>query len=371
MAQLVALDLAPSTAFVEHLQRTWDAGNAVLAVDQRLPQVAKTALLDAMAPSAVIDQQGRHTMTGTAVEDGDALVVATSGTTGEPKGVVLTHDAVAASAQVTSNALDVDTDIDHWLCCLPPAHIGGLSVITRALHTNTGLTIQAGVDPAAVEQAAADGATLVSLVVAALDRVDPSQFRRILLGGSAIPTERPSNTIATYGMTETASGIVYEGFPLPGVQLRIVDDEIHIQSPTLLRSYRNRTDSSGDDPLTPDRWFPTGDGGSLASDGRLSVTGRLAEVINTGGEKVWPVQVERALRILDIAEDVAVVGRLDPIWGEAVTAVLELGEHPPPQLADIRGQLSDTLAPFALPRAIEIVASLPRTSLGKVIRHQL
>jgi O-succinylbenzoic acid--CoA ligase len=371
MANLVALDMEPSTAFVAELQRAWDAGDAVLPVDQRLPPSAKAALFEAMAPGVVIDTDGRQSRPGTEVEDGDALVVPTSGTMGEPKGVVLTHDAVAASARITSRALDIETGADHWLCCLPPAHIGGLSVITRALHTNTALTVQAGIYPAAINQAADAGATLISLVVAALDRVDTKRFRRILLGGSAIPAERADNTVATYGMTETASGVVYEGYPLDGVELRIVDGEIELRSPTLLRAYRDRSDSVGHDPLTTERWFQTGDGGSLAADGRLSVTGRLAEVINTGGEKVWPVQIERALRALNIADDLAVVGRPDPEWGQAVTAVLVLGGRPEPHLAEIRDRLRDTLAPFALPRAIETVPSLPRTSLGKVIINRL
>src|SRR5688572_21980844 len=159
-----------------------------------------------MRPSVVVDETGQHqTLTGgEPVEEGDALVVATSGSTGEPKGVVLTHDAVAASAAATSARLEV-TGRDHWLACLPLSHVGGLAVVTRALCTGTGLTVLPRFDPVAVQSASA---TLVSLVATALRRIDATSFRRVLLGGAAPPDDLPANVVTTYGMTETGSGIV-------------------------------------------------------------------------------------------------------------------------------------------------------------------
>ncbi|MDO9173788.1 MAG: AMP-binding protein, partial [Actinomycetota bacterium] len=187
-------------------------------VDQRLPARAKAALLDEMAPSWVVDQTGRNARAdGRDTESGDALVVATSGSTGTPKGVVLTHEAVAASARATSERLQVDRN-DTWLACLPLSHVGGLSVVTRALVTGTPLVVHDGFDAARVTAAAADGATLVSLVATALRRIDPTLFRVIVLGGSRPPADRPANTIATYGLTETGSGVVYDGRPVDGEQ---------------------------------------------------------------------------------------------------------------------------------------------------------
>src|SRR5262245_32992020 len=177
MPELVAVALPAGPAFVLALQRIWDRGDAVLPVDLRLPPPARTALLDALAPGSVLDTDGEHRRDGgREVEPGDALVVATSGTTGEPKGVVLTHDAVAASATASSARLGVGPG-DHWLACLPLAHVGGLSVVTRAMVTGTPLTVLPGFDPAAVEQAALAGATLVSLVATALARIEPARFR--------------------------------------------------------------------------------------------------------------------------------------------------------------------------------------------------
>ena len=136
MPHLVAIDLPGGPEFVDALRRAWDEGDAVLPVDRRLPPPARAALLEAMAPTHLVDGAGEHLLGGREVEPGDALVVATSGSTGTPKGVVLTHDAVKASALATSRCLGI-TASDTWLACLPLSHVGGLAVITRALHTGT------------------------------------------------------------------------------------------------------------------------------------------------------------------------------------------------------------------------------------------
>ena len=172
-----------------------------------------------MGAGAVVDDSGT-TVTledGRPVEPGDALVVATSGSTGIPKGVVLTHAAVHASAVASSARLGVTQD-DHWLACLPVAHVGGLAVVTRAMVMGTSLTVLPGFDPAAVM---AVGASHVSLVATALRRIDPAAFRLIVLGGAAPPSSLPPNVVTTYGMTETGSGVVYDGRPLDGVEVRI------------------------------------------------------------------------------------------------------------------------------------------------------
>ena len=341
MRRLLPIEAVPGDDFITALRRAWDDGDAVLPVDPRLPAAARRALLDATHPDEP-------------VEDGDALVVATSGTTGEPKGVILTHDAIRASARATSERLGVDPSADRWLSALPLAHVGGLSVLTRAIVTGTPFTF----DPDAP-------ATLVSLVATQLRRMDVTRFRVAVLGGGAPPADRPANCVTTYGMTETGSGIVYDRRPLAGVELRSVDGEVHVRGPMLLRAYRD-----GTDPKDPDGWLPTGDGGSIAADGSLHVDGRIGDVIVTGGEKVWPDAVERVLRSVRGIAEVAVAGRPDPEWGARVVAWV-VADGLAPSLEELRDAVKAELPAYAAPKELVVLDSLPRTALGKVRRAEL
>jgi O-succinylbenzoic acid--CoA ligase len=353
--RLIVIQARGTDAFVERLRQAWDDGDAVLPLDPRLPAPARARVLAAARPDEP-------------VAEGDALVVPTSGTTGDPKAAVLTHDAVAASARATSARLDVDPANDRWLACLPLAHVGGLSVVSRALVTGTPLTVHDGFDAAAVDAAADRGCTLVSLVPTALRRVDPARFRTVVLGGSAMPPELPSNAVTTYGMTETGSGVVYDGVPLDGVEVRVVDGEVQIRAPMLLRAYRD-----GTDPKTRDGWYPTGDAGEWDErPGRLRVFGRMGDVIVTGGEKVWPAAVERVLGSHPAVAEVAVIGRTDPEWGHRVVALVRPSDPAnPPSLDTLRAAVRRELATYAAPRELQLVDALPRTGSGKVARARL
>jgi O-succinylbenzoic acid--CoA ligase len=363
----VALDCAGET-FVAALQRAWENGDAVAPLDPGLPGPARQAVVAALRPTAIVDRRGDRTVLqgGDRVEAGDALVVATSSTTGRPKGVVLTHDAVRASAIATSTRLAVQPDRDRWLACLPLVHVGGLAVVTRALLTGTPLTVHDQFDPDAVVAAAAAGVTLTALVPVALARIDPYAFRAILVGGQAPPLDRPPHVIATYGATETGSGVVYDGLPLDGVELRIeADGEIAVRAPMLLRCYRD-----GADPKSADGWYATGDIGRI-TDGRLHVLGRRDDAIITGGEKVWPAAVERVLSTHVAVAEVAVVGRPDDEWGERVVAlVVPRDPAAPPSLEELRATVKEHLPVSAAPRQLDVVEALPRTSSGKVRRER-
>jgi O-succinylbenzoic acid--CoA ligase len=370
--ELVAVESPGRPDFVDTLLRIWDGGDAVLPVDPRLPAPAVERLYQSLRPTVVIDATGerRRRADGVPVLEGDAVVIATSGSTGTPKGVVHTHASVAASARATNAGIGVDPSTDRWLCCLPVSHVAGLSVITRALVSGTPLHLLASFDADAVTAGALGGATLTTLVPTALTRIDPRIFRRIVVGGTFPPDPVPVNCIVSYGMTETGSAVVYDGRPLDGVEIEVVDGDIRLRGGMLLRAYRT-DEPEGRSPLAADGWFDTGDAGEVAADGTLVVHGRRGDLIITGGENVWPVEVERVLERHPAVAEVAVVGRPDPEWGHRVVAVVVPTADGPPTLDELRAAAKAELPAFAAPRAIEVLDRLPRTSLGKVSRTAL
>jgi O-succinylbenzoic acid--CoA ligase len=367
---------------VDALRAVWDTGDAVAPLDPRLPAPAARDVLRALAPTRLVSSDGEVVSLpdGAPVEEGDAVVIATSGSTGAPRGVVLTHDAIEASARATSDRLGVDPAAHHWLACLPLSHIGGLSVITRSLVTGTPCTVLPRFDADAVQAIGRrGGATHVSLVATALGRIDPALFTCILLGGAAPPTGLAANVVTTYGMTETGSGVVYDGLPLDGVELAMGTGregegragEVLVRAPMLLRCYRDGTDPTVRGPDGVGGWLPTGDGGRIEA-GRLDVDGRLTEVITTGGEKVWPVPVELRIASLASVAEVAVWRRPDPEWGERVVAwVVPADPANPPDLASMVGVVRESLPAWAAPKELVLTDRLPRTPSGKVRRASL
>lgn len=366
--------------YVRAVEAAWEAGDAVAPLDWRLPPPALADLVRALRPTHMVRHDGVVTTLegGLPSEPGDALVIATSGSSSSPKAAVLTHSALRASALATSERLGVDPSSDKWLACIPLSHAGGIGVVTRSLLTATPVIVHERFDPDSVRAAAVhDGATLVSVVAAALARMDPSLFRAVLLGGAAAPSSLETmgpNVVTTYGMTETGGGVVYDGTPLEGVEIRIAPvagarlgpGEILLRAPMLMRSYRD-----GTDPRTEDGWFPTGDAGRIEG-GRLHVDGRMSETINTGGEKVWPNAVEHAVGSHPEVAEVAVGKRADPEWGERVVAfVVPRDPGRVPSLDELRDFVSATIPRFAAPRELVVVDKLPRLASGKVARRLL
>ena len=366
MARLIALDMPASKTFVDLVQRTWSNGDAILPIDQRLPLASKKMLMDTMAPSEVIDASftASSLPNGRPMQDGDALVIASSGSTGAPKGIIHTHSSILAGAKASASRLQLGAS-DHWLVCIPVSHVGGFSVISRALHTGAALTLHPAFNAAAVQEAAKNGATHTSLVATALSRIDASLFRTILLGGSSAPDNLPSNVVTTYGMTETGGGVVYNGQPLDNVEIKIVDGEIFLRCPMLMRAYRDDQTIS-----IEDGWYATGDIGDIDENGKLSVRGRRSDMIITGGENVWPSAVENSLTSHPIVNQVVVRGMPDTTWGQRVVAYVVLNDSSQSSevklLSDLREHVKQTLPAFCAPQQIVVLAEIPHTSLGKV-----
>lgn len=366
--ELVAIDMPAGDAFVNVLRKVWDSGDAVLPIDQRLPEVARKNLITQFKVSSLIGADGLRVKVapGEPVDEGDALVVATSGSTGEPKGVVHTHGSIKAAVANTGARLGCSA-ADHWLACISLAHVGGLSVVLRALHFGSQLTIESRADKATIESAVKNGTNMTSLVPTILHSVDISNFKTVLVGGAHTSTNLPSNAISTYGLTETFGGVVYNGEPIDGVEIRIgTDSEIEIRCDSLLRTYRN-----GIDPKNSEGWLHTGDLGEF-KDGKLTVLGRKDDLIKTGGYKVWPITVEDSLRKHEVVADVVVAGTPDEKWGQTVTAWVVLrSEARSLRLEDLSKHVRLTLPDYCAPKKVFIVDEIPRSSLGKALMSEL
>jgi O-succinylbenzoic acid--CoA ligase len=246
--------------------------------------------------------------------------------------------------------------------------------------------VQEGFDEALVEEAAGHGATLVSLVPTMLRRLlaagsDLRTFRRILLGGGPVPpdlltraAELELGVVTTYGLTETCGGVVHNGHPLDGVTLAVGgpgdEGEIRIRGPMVMRGYHD--DQAATDAALRGGWLHTGDQGRLAEGGRLLVLGRRDDLILSGGVNVHPVEVERVLAGHPGVRDVAVAGAPDPEWGQRVVAfVVPAQPADPPSLDQLRGFVRQRLAAANAPRDLVLVAELPRSPSGKLLRRRL
>ncbi len=325
---------------------------------------------------------------GEAIDDDIAVVATTSGTTGAPKGTLLTAAALTASAAATHDRLGGP---GRWLLALPPYHIAGVQMLVRSLLAGTvpvGLDVSAGFDisglPSAVDELGS-GRRYTALVATQLAKAltDPAaaaalaELDAVLVGGG--PAPRPIldaaaaadiTVVRTYGMSETAGGCVYDGVPLDGVKVRLdADGRIVIGGPTLANGYRNPPDP---DPFAEPGWFRTDDIGAVDDSGVLSVLGRADEAISTGGLTVLPQPVEAALRTHPAVSDCAVFGLADERLGQRVVAAVVLADgHIPPSLEELRAHVMHTLDRTAAPRELHIVDALPMRGIGKVDRQAL
>ena len=365
MHPLIALDFNLGHDLERAIRRVVDENQAFCVLDPRTSPRRRREHLNLLGATTVLDETGSTPrLGGSMVDDEIGLVMLTSGSSGDPKAVELTWDALRASAEMTQANLRAGAP-PVWYPCLPASHIGGLAVLLRAVLGDASLLWGRADD---LVTAPSRGATHVAVVRAQLARYDLSAFERVLLGGARPASVLGENVVTTWGMTETGSGIVHDGYPLPGVEVASIDGELCLRSPTLFRSYRSLPRPSRIGPDGRDDWFPTGDGGSVL-DGRVSVHGRLGFVINTGGEKVWPEDLETILATVEGVRDVAVTGIEDPEWGQRVVALVvgDGSNHD----ESLRDAASERIGPWAKPKEIRYVAAIPRTDSGKIRRGEL
>ena len=372
------------------------SGPAILPLDAGLPAGRLDELIAALAPDTIEDAEGVTTVRSgeregerEGVAEGTAVIVGTSGSTGAPKGVELSAAALLHSARASLARIGARPG-ERWLCCLPATHVAGLQVLVRSLVSGTEPVLAERADAATVVVGSQAGCAHVSLVPAQLRRLlanshqsDMSTplagFSSVLLGGAAAPeglldAARAAGVpvVTTYGMTETCGGCVYDGTPLDGVRVKIGADpgagvdrggRIWIGGPVLFSGYRGYRDGTG---APRDGWFRTGDLGRLDASGRLTVLGRADDVINTGGYKVVPGEVEAALQSCPGVRDVAVVGQPDPEWGERVVAVVVPADPAdPPTLKLLRLHVQERLPRYAAPSRVVTVDAVPMLPSGK------
>lgn len=319
-----------------------------------------------------------------------AAIVFTSGTTGRPKGALLSRRAFLASARASAEVLGWHPE-DRWFLCMPLAHVGGLGVLVRCLLAKKGVIHfgRRAFEPrGALDLMERCGATIASLVPTMLARfvesnAAPSHALRVaLLGGAAASPALLDKgralgwpLVVTYGLTEACSHVTlgtvsstgrHVGTPIPGTEVRIVDEQITVRSPTLFSGYVDQ----GPLPLDADGFYATGDLGEVDDEGRLVVHARRTDLVVTGGENVYPREVELLVEELDGVREAAVFGVPDETWGQlvALAVVVEPGG---PDLASIAASLRERTASHKRPRLGVVVDALPTNTLGKLVRTRL
>jgi len=339
--------------------------------------------------------------------DLDQAILFTSGTTGRPKGVRLSLANHLASALGSEQRLGVDEG-DRWLLCLPLYHVGGLAVVLRSVIYGTTVVLHESFDARTVRQALErDRISAVSLVPTMLTRLlqtsdaarFPDSLRFALLGGGPIAPElvararrRSIRLAPTYGLTEAASQVctlVPEelaargdsvGRPLAGLELRVLNErgrdqspgtpgEICVRGPQVTAGYLNPPKER--ERVLASGWLCTGDIGALSPDGYLTLLDRRSDLIVSGGENIYPSEVESVLLSHPDVAAAAVVGRADPEWGQVVHAFIVAETGGRPRAEQLVAHCRAELAGFKLPRRVHFVAALPLTASGKLRRAEL
>ena len=387
----VAIELDAGLEYAVNLHALMKLGAVAYPINTRLADAERAAEIARAEPVLTINRALDLNLTEADLpllgeHDLDEIHcrILTSGTTGSPRAVGLTYGNHLWSAVGSAFNLGLEPT-DRWLCCLPLFHVGGLSILMRSVIYGTTAVVHEGFD---VDRLATslvgDGVTVISLVATQLARlleagVDLLPLRAVLVGGGPVPGEvleealgRGATVVQTYGLTEAASQVTTlspseaheragsAGRPLLTTHLRISDGEILVQGPTVAPGV---ADEAG--------WLHTGDLGRIDEDGFLYVEDRIGDLIVTGGENVLPTEVEEVLMRHPGVAEAAAVGRSDPEWQEAVTAVVVLSADAEVSEEELRTHCAAELAGFKVPKRIEFASELPRTAAGKLMRREL
>jgi o-succinylbenzoate---CoA ligase len=386
-----ALTMHPRREQVVLLHALMKLGAELLQLGPRLTPAERAAIVGTEEPIIDLDDPGQLTQTeadlpllGEHDMDDVCCRVLTSGSTGTPRPIPLSYGNFLWNAVGSAFNIGVQPD-DRWLCCVPLSHIAGLGIVMKSVIYGTGAVIHDGFDVERVGEALErDGITQVSLVATMLTRlleagVDLSGPRAILVGGGPVPAEpleealaKGATVVQTYGLTETCSQVTTlapadakrklgsAGRPLLTTHLRIREGEILVQGPTV-------APGSADG----DGWLHTGDLGHIDEEGFLYVRDRIDDMIVSGGENVIPAEVEEVLLRHPQVAEAAVIGREDPEWQQAVTAVVVLESEAEVSPDELRRHCADSLAGFKVPKRFELASALPRTPSGKLMRRAL
>lgn len=313
-------------------------------------------------------------------DDPPPLTVRTSGSTAQPKDVLLSVDAVRASAAGTLTRIGGP---GQWVLALPAHYVAGLQVLTRsALAGTAAVHLDEHADLTMATAALTGHRRYLAAVPTQLHRwlrSDPAalaSYDAVLLGGAATPVslleaarERGVSVVRTYGMSETCGGCVYDGVPLDGVAMALGrDGEIRLSGPVLFDGYDGRPGLT--EAVLRDGWFHTADRGRLDHDGHLVVLGRTDDVVVTGGVNVPVAEVEARLNAMPGVELAAVATRPDAEWGVEIVAVVQRGAATP-TLVEIRDFIAAAHPRAWAPRRLALVDALPMLTSGKVDRHRL
>jgi len=397
--QRVAIALPAGLAFAEALHGCMLLGAVAVPVDLRLSAQERARITG--SASTLVEEplgEGPPPAAGgagpTHALDATAVVMHTSGTSASPRAVELTYGNLLWSALGSAVALGLHPR-ERWLCSLPVSHVGGLSILVRSAIYGTSAVVHERFEAdRALHALRTQEVTLVSLVATTLARLldaglsAPVHLRCALTGGGPVPAALLARARAarvavslTYGLTEAASQVSTTpaaeldgpqssaGPPLFCTRVRIEqapsagsgEGEILIQGPTVSPA-----------ATAPDGWLHSGDVGRLDEQGRLLVSGRIADTIISGGENVAPAEVEAVLEAHPQVLEAAVLGRPDPVWGEAVTAIVVARPGAAVEAETLRAYCAGTLASYKVPKQVVVAAEpLPRTRSGKLLRREL